>query len=588
MKIAYRLTEKRREQIVFAILFLYLLFPTLLGLFLAKDLRGWGMHVIYFFAGLGVYVIPLTLLRKRSFLYLSFGLFWARIIDVIHMVMHHATTSILFVYTLTLSEPGEFWELFSSFWFLILIVLAIGGGYLYAVHRYIKNEYICPRRYRRRVMLVFIAFYVVCGIGLAITNSKIVNRWLPINHEDLRTEAFVGVEKANPFNIALTSYHVINLYAGLEQHEKLVKDFSFGMDSTCASAPTDALVVLILGETIRYDHMGIHGYHRPTTPHLDARQGQWVSFDSCYSIANLTTVSVPYMLSPAHPRSGSEIYTDKTFVDAFQEVGYRTAWIADQSFGNTYMLRVANDCDFTHYQPTSKHEVSFMDSCLLKPLEEELNHFGQTHQPTQKQFILLHTLGCHYKYSSRYPAYFAQFLPDLNTESYNLQEYIQSHKPILNLPDTIFSKLKESLINSYDNALLYTDWFINKVITMVEQTHRPAVVVYISDHGENLLDDQRKMMLHGGYRTSRWEYHVPLIVWTSEEYKQRYPDKLSALENNQHKRISTMTLFHSMLNLGGIEHKRIDSTMCIDQQALIHQSVLYGLDGNLKCIELER
>ena len=89
------------------------------------------------------------------------------------------------------------------------------------------------------------------------------------------------------------------------------------------------------------------------------------------------------------------------------------------------------------------------------------------------------------------------------------------------------------MINAYDNAILYTDYFLNELISYVDSLDRPAVMLYMSDHGESFWDDERKLSMHGSYQISEYEYHVPLIIWYSEEYKAKYPHKVSAMQQNK-------------------------------------------------------
>ena len=112
-------------------------------------------------------------------------------------------------------------------------------------------------------------------------------------------------------------------------------------------------------------------------------------------------------------------------------------------------------------------------------------------------------------------------------------------------------------------------------------------MVYVGDHGENLMDDERHMLLHGTYAGSVWEYHVPLFVWMSEEYKAMYPDKPATLRGNKSKKMTTMYLFHSLLHLGGIRYRHIDLNRCIDSPAMEAQDTIYTIDANMNAVVLE-
>lgn len=569
---------KKSEIIIFVCLSLFLLLPSLLGVFMAQDLLTVGQHCIYLITSLMVYALGLCVFRRRTFFYVASASFLFSAIEIVHLIMNHATTSLLFVFTVIKSEPREFKELCTTYWFVALIFFVLWGVYFYLNHRLIAREYIAPRKWRMIALCIILLFFATDIIALKL-RPKLHNEF-SVRNIDLRTAAWVGSEKVCPLNILLACYHLSAMAYDIQQQNKLLDDFSFGIPRMQGNDST--IVVLLIGETSRYDHWSVNGYERATSPRLAARGRQIVSFDSCYSIANLTTVSVPFMLSRATPQTQEVYMHEKSVVDAFQEAGYETAWIADQSFNNHFLHRISSHCDYTAYIPPSEAPV-FVDTVLLAPLREVLsaNH--------QRQMIVLHSLGCHFKYSERYPDDFQVFTPDMKGMSLrdllvNVDIADDGKVSWRNLrPENIaaFRNMKAILINSYDNAIHFTDYFIDCVLYELEQTGRSAVLVYVGDHGENLLDDERNMFLHGTFSGSYYEYHVPLFIWTSEAYRRQHPDRVAAIQANRHKKLSTMYLFHSLLDLGDVPYSLIDSTRCIDRTAMQAASVVYGLDANM-------
>ena len=335
----------------------------------------------------------------------------------------------------------------------------------------------------------------------------------------------------------------------------------------------------------------MNGYARETSPRL--MQREVVSFDSCFSVANLTTVSVPFILSRATPTHQELYLQEKSVVDAFHEAGYETSWIADQSFNNHFLLRIAESCDHTHYFMPRNHEL-LLDTVLLAPVKERTHskppYKGWSEKP---QMMVVHSLGCHFKYSQRYPDEFQHFVPDMKgmrigaliPDFDSISEGIRLNNR-RNSP-ALVKNVQNVLVNSYDNAIRYTDYFLDSLIEILEESGRPAVMVYVGDHGENLMDDERHMLLHGTYAGSVWEYHVPLFVWMSEEYQSMYSDKMTTLRENKSKKMTTMYLFHSLLHLGGIRYRHIDLNRCIDSPAMEAQDTIYTIDANMNAVVLE-
>lgn len=77
-------------------------------------------------------------------------------------------------------------------------------------------------------------------------------------------------------------------------------------------------------------------------------------------------------------------------------------------------------------------------------------------------------------------------------------------------------------------------------------------MIYTSDHGEDIFDDRRHLFLHASPFPSYWQLHVPLVVWTSDAYRQRHADLVATLEANRHRAAESNSVFHTLLTLGGV------------------------------------
>ena len=538
----------------------FLVSPTLLGLVLADNITS---CLLYLIAGIACYAMGLALFKRRTFFYIATIVFVPAGIEIVHMILNGATTSLLFLYTCIIAEPGELWELFTTYWWVLATAIALWTTYLTLNYKYVQNEYLIPSRvWRYGIAAACLLFYVLCG----------------------RMEP---VRQSNPTDIFLETAKVIRLHRTIHNADEALQDFRFGAEyekeSAVPSDEDDDLVVFLVGETSRYDHWQLNGYPRQTSPRLAARKEQIVSFDSCYSVSNLTAVSVPMMLSRATPEEMDRLYGEKSLSEAFQEAGYRTAWIADQSFTNEQLLRISSVCNESYYfEAGSKLQLSYMDSVLLPPLAKELRA-----AEGRKEMIVIHSLGCHFKYSARYPASFSVFTPDLKDRDIRaIIEDMDLTNGRLIRDRIVLNEIRELFVNSYDNAILYTDWFIDTVLQQIEQTGRRAVLIYVGDHGENLLDDEKNMLMHGTFYGSRYEYHVPLFVWTSSQYREAYPDKIRAMEANKSKPFSTMHLFHSLLDLGHVRFSGWEKERSICSDSCRAENPVIGLDANLKCKQL--
>lgn len=577
------LTKSVKQQVILLALSLMVLMPNIVATFVAIDLGSFWMRLLYLLGSILLFLTTATVLKARAFFMIQSLTLIMSLIEITHLIINKATTSLLFVYTIIISEPGESVELWSTIWPVIIVLILFVALYWKIIFQRLDNTYLFSSKIRRYIAYVILLFGLLF-LGAYKANDTLLDTFeIPIHNEKIRAEYLSFGEKIFPLNLALHAYKIAIINNQIENKKEQVKSFSFGIKRR--KKEKNEIIVFVIGETARYGNFGINGYKRNTTPRLSKR-ANLVSFDSTYAIANLTTVSVPFILSRATPQTTEILNKEKSVVEAFKEAGYHTAWIANQSFGNKLLMPISSSCDYTHYLPVDiqnnqNRDIKLLD--YLTPLVDESK--GQ-------QFIILHSLGCHFKYNCRYPKEFAQFQPDLNSETYvteildkyNLRKLEDVSGKLNNQP--LLTKLKTILVNSYDNAILYTDFFLDSTIQVLENTGKSCMLVYIGDHGENLLDDDRHMFLHGTYSGSSYEYHVPMMVWYSNKYKRLHPQKIAALKRNKTKQISSMVIFHSLIDMANIRYPQLDGTLSIVNPALKQNDTIWGLDANIKLIEI--
>jgi len=179
-----------------------------------------------------------------------------------------------------------------------------------------------------------------------------------------------------------------------------------------------------------------------------------------------------------------------------------------------------------------------MDMQLVDTLKKILS------QPGDKKFITVHSLGSHYSYSARYPDQFDKFKPSNKSITTKLTD----------------GKFKNVLINSYDNSIYYTDAVIDSVISLVDKQNAFSSVTYISDHGEDLMDDSRRLTSHHeGSPPTKYVAHVPFFVWYSAKLQAKYPEKISNLSRHKDAKVSSQNLIYSLTSMVGIHYPSQDS-----------------------------
>lgn len=341
-------------------------------------------------------------------------------------------------------------------------------------------------------------------------------------------------------------------------YKERVANFRFGVTAT-HNADSTEVYVLVIGETARSSNFQLYGYDRPTNPQL-SRESSLLVFKNVRSQSNTTHKSVPMLLTAAKADDHSRLYHEKGILAAFGEAGYRTAFFSNQLRNHSYIdflgEEAHNTCFIREKQPSQQPD----DEQLLPYVAQELA------KHPKKLFIVLHMYGSHFNYCDRYSRTNARFLPDEPTEA-----------KVENRPQ---------LINAYDNTILHTDYILARLISMLQAKKCIAALLYTSDHGENIFDDKRHLFLHASPRPSEYDTDVPLLVWTSQQYEQHYPDVVNAMQSNIQKGVeSNASVFPTMLSIAGIRAKARADSLSLTNRAY-HLGTRYYLNDHNNAVPL--
>lgn len=353
-----------------------------------------------------------------------------------------------------------------------------------------------------------------------------------------------------PVNICYNLYLAFERNAASENYKEASRNFKFDARSE-HSATAPEVYVMVVGETARAHNFSLYGYPRNTNPLLSKTPGI-KAFPNVTTQSNTTHKSVPMLLSAASAEDFERLFHEKGILAAFKEAGFHTVFISNQLPNHSFIDFLGEQAD-EHYflKKEDALQGNHYDEDLLQKLDEILpkadaSSSAHYHYRYRKLFVVLHSYGSHFNYQERYPRSFAYFKPDSRSEA----------KP----------ENRRDLLNAYDNTIRYTDYILHGIIERLQkwegvQTKTDGVydqptsaMLYTSDHGENIFDDDRHLFLHAAPKASDYELHVPFIIWTSEGSSKQYPDILKALGENRTKQVqSSLSAFHTMLGIGGIQ-----------------------------------
>jgi heptose-I-phosphate ethanolaminephosphotransferase len=269
----------------------------------------------------------------------------------------------------------------------------------------------------------------------------------------------------------------------------------------------EKIYIFIIGESANRNHMSLYGYGRETTPELKKLATRLYVFNDVASASTHTIPSLRKALFFHHDIAvdSHQILDSRSIVGLLGRAGFDTWWLSNQtanSDGLTGTALFAEDADhkiFLNKSRSEGHSISY-DQVLLDELEKILR------AKTPRKAIFVHLLGSHLSYHLRYPKEF-----DVFTSTTDIPD--AQHR---NSGDKIY-------INQYDNSILYTDYVVSRIIGMTEKRNKIALVVYFSDHGQEVYDS---LPIRGqdAMHPTRNMFDVPFILWMSGEYLRINPE----------------------------------------------------------------
>ncbi len=219
----------------------------------------------------------------------------------------------------------------------------------------------------------------------------------------------------------------------------------------------DLVVVLAIGESSRSRNFSLYGYRRQdTTPLLGKEDGLRVLDGIARKGSTLN--ALPEILR----KSGIRL------PELAAKLGVPTACYVN--------FTLYDNCDGVGEVAASGcgHGGTCYDEDVIPLLEGNLRSYA-----SGKRLVVLHLGGGSHGpvYSDRYPPEFQKF------------------QPMCKDADVANRCTTEQLYNAYDNTILYADHVLAGILDALDRSRRPYVFIYLSDHGESLMDGGR--MYHG-------------------------------------------------------------------------------------------
>ncbi|MGA1840536.1 MAG: sulfatase [bacterium] len=279
-------------------------------------------------------------------------------------------------------------------------------------------------------------------------------------------------------------------------------------------------IVIILIDALRKDHLGCYGYHRETSPNIDAFAGNAVKFMDTVSTCSWTSPSIASLFTclyvsshglKTHSQKSTDILDLKfeTLAEALKKNGYTTsAFIANRWIREEFNYNQGFDSFEQVGGDIPRPSGALVREKVTKWLQDK---------PKGPFFLYIHFMDVHGPYLPPYP--YNTFFKSEKTRDLSPQEYMKlRYLKIEGQMDLNF------YISQYDGGIRYCDYHVGKIIQYLKENglFDDTIIIITSDHGEAFFE-------HGecdhGFTLYNEEIEVPLLM--------RFPHSMD-LEINTH------------------------------------------------------
>ena len=540
-----RVKTRSRFTAMLALIFCATLIVPNFGLAYTEGYSMWSNEALILLP-LGLYMMMSVALRRSGvMIWVAFPLTFlcAFQIVLLYLFGNSVIATDMFTNVLT-TNPGEAGELLSNIYPSVILVVV-----LYVPLLWLATREIIHRRYislkARKAIGLSGAIIAVLG-ALALIPAYHVSE----DKHVIRNEIF-------PFNVCYNISVCAQEFRKTINFAETSRDFTYGATRNSRIEGRE-VYVYIIGEASRAMSWELFGSERATNPELKQIENLAV-FRNVLTQSNTTHKSVPMILSSTSAEEHTELYVRKGLPALFNEVGFETWFFSNQSPQGAMIDHLAFDAQHVKFLEEPRYDMQLLDA-MRTTIENST---------AQKMLFVLHCYGSHFSYHQRYPREFAVDLPDDEV--------------------AISVEHKEYLRNSYHNSIRYTDHFLAQTINYLRSLDDTAsALIYCADHGEDLLDDDRKRFLHASPTTTAYQLYVPMIAWMSPRYTEAYPERHEAAMSHSMSPASSHSMFHTMANMASIESPYIDHTVSLVSAEFDDLKPRYYLNDHNEAVPFEK
>ena len=292
-------------------------------------------------------------------------------------------------------------------------------------------------------------------------------------------------------------------------------------------------IVIIVGESFVRKQSSLFGYDKATNPRLGKlnAQGDLTLFGRVESPMLSTVLSFKQIMSTFEGKD-EQYWRHASIPEVAKLMGYKTYWLSGQNkagFQNQLITRYAELCDtseFTSFMNKSAdHPDQRVNDAMLLPVVERYAKASKG----QSNLFIIHLLGSHFDYSTKFTPEFAKFKPS-------------------DYPGK--TELQSKILSDYDKSLLYNDFVVNQIIQNF--IDRDAIVFYFSDHGVDLFESSPTYFVHGSPNdpvSAHAGRQIPFIVYTSKRFRENHPALMARMNASVSRAWNTRDMIYTLMDL---------------------------------------
>lgn len=279
------------------------------------------------------------------------------------------------------------------------------------------------------------------------------------------------------------------------------------------------IYVLVIGESQNPNRMSAYGYKLKTTPWLDSIKNEpnVLLFPHAYACQVQTVPALTYALTAKNQYNSLKLKQAVSLIDVAKAAGYRTIWLSNQvRYGGwgTPVTVIAEEADqkiWINSHQGNTLDTEYYDGKLVNSLQDI--------KRSDKMLIVVHLMGNHSSYHSRYPVEFDRFK-------------------------------EQGKRSEYDNSILYNDHVMEQMLGEVSRWPGFQGLLYFSDHGEAIELDL-------GHNPGTFVFemtYIPMYMYFSPAYLKENEKTFRILRAAQTHYFTNDLIFNTMLGIMDIRN----------------------------------